>query len=186
MEGNQLWIERVRGLCPIDLPELTAWSRARWVTVSGVVLVVSAALAVAVSSSPLFGLCTILGVQVIGAVRALETLDSVEVLRVAVDDGWFQAACQLREGSSYGFGPVGVFTVSNGVVQLDTNRHEQWPVHMVQLGREPGLWSTGRVVLETPDGRREITFVRQSSIVATWRGAVDRSVHRVLSRALAA
>lgn len=183
MEGNELSTERVRGLCPIDLTALTPWSRGRSITV-WVLVAVAAVIGLALGSVAGAGLVLIFTPQVIAAWRAFETLDSVEVLRVAVDDGWFQAACQLREGSSYGFGPVGVFTVSNGVVQIDTNRHEEWPVHLVRLGREPGLWSTGRVVLETPDGRREITFVRQSSIVATWRGAVDRSVHRVLGRIL--
>lgn len=183
MEGNEVSIERVRGLCPIDLPELTAWSRARWITVCVLVAAVTGVVAFALDSFAYAGVVLVFAPQVISAVRAFETLDSVEVLRVAVDDGWFQAACQVKTGE-LSFGPVGVFTVSNGVVQLVTNRHEEWPVQLVRLGREPGLWGSGRVVLQTPDGERQITFVRQSSIVATWRGAVDRSVHRVLSRIL--
>lgn len=183
MEGNELSIERVRGLCPIDLPGLTAWSRARWITVCVLVAIATGVIAFAVHSFAYAALLLIFAPQVIAVVRAIETLDSVETLRVAVDDGWFQAACQLKTGE-LSFGPVGVLTVADGLVHLDTNRHEEWPAYRVRLGREPGLWSTGRVVLETPDGRREITFVRQSSIVATWRGAVDRTVHRVLRRAL--
>jgi hypothetical protein len=183
VEGNERSIERVRGLCPIDLTALTPWSRARSITV-WVLVAVAVVIAFALQSVAGAGLVLILTPQVIAAWRAFETLDSVEVLRVAADDGWFQAACQLRDGSSYGFGPVGVFTVANALVQIDTNRHEEWPAHLVRLGREPGLWSAERVVLQTPDGERQITFVRQSSIVASWRGAVDRSVHRVLSRIL--